>query len=170
MSRHHLEENDFQAFLDNKATQSRDIEDHLDSCTSCRKILEYYKVLYDALGKEPHFKLPKHFARKVSIMAMGKSKILDAPFRMESILIGAVAMVALGTSIFFIDFSVFTQSFSQTGLGVKNLNNLLVGPAKNFLEGLNGSIILLVFAGLAILSMAGIDRLIRSLKEPKIQS
>lgn len=168
MSTEHLTDDEIQEILDdNKPLQSSDIHTHLEGCDLCQDTLKHYQNLYSALETDPGFKLPRDFARSVAAkLNLEPSSPFSFPMT-EIIIIVAGVLLALAAAVYFVDMKPILNAFSKITLPRIGLDNAYLTPIKNLLSGLNGSLILLPFAGLALIAVAVFDRIIHKVKMSK---
>lgn len=168
MRTEHLTDDEIQEVLDkNRALLSSDTQTHLESCGSCRNTLKQYQNLYEALDADPGFKLPRDFARSVAAKLKPEP---SSPFSFpmtEIIIIVTGVLLALGASFYFVDMKPILSAFGRITLPRIGLDNPYFAPIKNLLSGLNGSLLLLPFAGLALIAVAVFDRIIHKVKMSK---
>jgi hypothetical protein len=168
MRTEHLSDDEIQEVLDkNKPHKSSDIQIHLENCDLCREALKQYQNLYAALENDPDFKLPRNFARSVAAkLNLEPSSPFSFPMT-EIIIIVAGVLLALAAAVYFVDMKPIVNAFSKITLPRIGLDNAYLAPIKNLLSGLNGSLILLPFAGLALIAVAVFDRIIHKVKMSK---
>lgn len=158
-----------QDFIDGiLSAQEIDRRNHLEKCQICQNTLKQYKNIYVGLEKDPGYKLPHNFAKAVTSKL---TKAQKAPFLSPTVEIGLIItgiILAMGTTFYFVDLKPFTETISRIAFQKLTLNTSFLQPIKNLLSGLNGSLILLPFAALALLAVAFLDRIIHKLKHHKL--
>jgi hypothetical protein len=169
MNENHLTEEEIQEYLDgNPSTSAVDIQNHLESCERCSHAMAQYRALYGQLTAEPGYKLSKNFAQSIiSKLDAAESSPFSFPLT-EIIIIVVGVIIALAAAVYFVDMKPLLQSFAKISFPRLGLNTSLFTPVKNLLNDLNGSLILIPFAGLALLSVALIDRFVHKLKNQKL--
>lgn len=168
MQHHHLTDDEVQSYLDNpSSTEKFQIESHIENCTRCERLLLHYKNIFESLEIDPNFRLPKSFAKTVASKVFDQGTPLFTP-RTELLMIITGVLMVLGAMIFFVDLKPIAQSLQKMTLQKIDIIGPIVEPLKNLLAGLNGSVALLPFAGLALAFVAIIDRLIQKHKRHKL--
>lgn len=166
MNREHLTDEELQEFLDESLSLGKSRMDHIQSCESCRRALEAYRNLFTGIRTDPGFKLPRHFAKTVAAKAMRKVNPL-ATHRFEITLIAAGVLVVLGLGILLTHFPPFIETIRKVALP-QEFDSAVVQPIRRMLDGLNGSLILIPFAGLALVFVLFIDRFINKSRQNKL--
>jgi hypothetical protein len=165
----HLTDEEIQDILDgNRSQVEPSRKHHLETCDTCQQTLKQYRALYAHLESDTGFKLPKHFAKSVVAKLTSES---SSPFSFpasEVIIIVAGIAIALGAAFLFVDLKPFFNFIARISLPRLGFNASFMAPIKNMLSDLNGSLILLPFAGLALLSVALFDRFIHKIKHQKM--
>jgi hypothetical protein len=157
----HLTDEEIQDFLDGNLTHERTllVEKHLETCARCREALRQYQSLYLGLRDDRGFELSKGFARSVirKLPAEGET---ESRFRFLNLFLAILGfVVCLGALTYYADLRPLGRAFShilprpEFGAGILDL-------IEGLLVGLNGNLGLLTFAILALLLVAGLDRLI----------
>ena len=168
MRTEHLTDDEIQEILDKKKPhQNSDIQTHLEGCDVCRDALKQYQNLYTALDTDPEFKLPRDFARSVAAkLNLEPSSPFSFPMTEITIIVAGV-LLALAAAVYFVDMKPILSAFSKITLPRIGLDNAYLAPIKNLLSGLSESLILLPFAGLALIAVAVFDRIIHKVKMSK---
>ncbi len=166
MKNGHLSDERIQEFLDGDKEDSG-IRGHLHACALCRGKMNRYQALYSELAKDPGFSLPADFADRVlaAIPAQREHRLSFPAIRAALILLGI--LLAAAAVYLFVDLkpllAVAVRQFQPLAAAFAILWQAL----KSLLGWLNGSLPLLVFSGLALLSTALLDRLLgRRLLKP----
>lgn len=169
MERQHLTDEEIQVFLDSKRSdQEMERNQHLKNCEICQRNLKIYQNLYVGLEKDPGFKLPRNFAKSVVSKLTEKQ---SAPFLSPSVEITLIItgiLLALGTTFYFVDVKSLTGLIGRIALPKIAINTSFLQPIKNLLSDLNGSLILVPFAALALIAVALFDRIIHKVKDHKL--
>ncbi|MFH1942918.1 MAG: hypothetical protein ABIL68_12525 [bacterium] len=169
MERKHLTDDEIQNLLDgilpDEASTQRS---HLERCEFCQDHLKFYRNLYMGLKAEPGFKLPKNFAETI-LSKLSPQQATPFAFPVtEIIFIGAGVLLALGATFYFADLKPLAEALGRITLPKLGFNIAVLRPLKQLFSGLNGSFTLLPFAGLSLLSVAILDRIIHKLKQHKL--
>ena len=169
MGRKHLTDKEIQTFLDSKRSdQEMERNHHLKNCEICQRNLKYYQNLYVGLEKEPGFKLPGNFAKIVVSKLPNKQAVPFLSPSVEIALIITGIILALGTTFYFIDLKPLSGIIGRIALPKMAVNTSFLQPIKNLLADLNGSLILVPFAALALIAVALFDRIIHKVKHHKL--
>ena len=168
MARAHLTDEDIQNGLDGNLLQ-RDPQtaQHLETCKTCHSRLQQYRQLYHELKKEPNFALSDCFVKSV-LSKLPTEKVSPHPST-EIVLFILGALFALGTTVYFVDMKPVVEILGRITLPKTGIRTTLLIPIKNLLSHLNGNLPLLFFAGLVLLTVGILDRILskwRQLKFP----
>ena len=157
----HLSDDKIQDFLDgNFGPQEEALREHLDDCAICQSNLRAYGRLVAELQKDPGFELSKGFVKSVvSKLAVEKAVPFSFPLA-EVVFIGLGLLLALGATFYFVDLGTLTRSLGRVTLPVLSLDPVFLQHVKNVLADFNGSLGYLPFAGLALLLVALLDRIV----------
>lgn len=165
MKNGHLTEEEIQELLDRRISVEPDAGmRHVKRCDACRKIFEEYQSLYRGLAADPGFRLPKHFAGTVASRAVHAQISPFLSSRFEVMLIAAGVILAV-VGVFLLTRSVvFMNAVKQMVIPALGLESTITQPIKDLLSGLNGSLILVPFAVLALVFVVILDRFLQKLK------
>jgi len=165
MARPHLTDSEIQELLDGNISQQAALSNrHLEQCKMCRDSLKNYQILTSALGKDPGFQLPKNFGHSVVSRLPEKQSTISFSPLFEKILIPASLILALMTTIYFVDLKTIARALAPLSFFKIDFQTALFVPIKNLLSSFNGSFHFLPFAMAALLTVATIDRLIQKRK------
>jgi len=169
MKGRHLTEEEIQDFLDgNFSDEKTNLKHHLETCRICQNTLKQYQSLYAGLEIDPGYTLSKAFAKSiVSKLSLEHASPFSSPSAEIAFIIAGI-FLALGATLFFVDLRPLAETVSRIALPKAALSTSILQPIRNLLAGLNGSLYLLPFAGLALLSVAALDRFIHKLKHHKL--
>ncbi len=161
MKNNHVTEDEIQAFLDGTSPErAEQIRRHIAGCPVCRAQEAAYKSLYRDLAVAPELDLPANFASRIADAASVKNaSALFSPV-LDIVIIAAAVISTFLAIIFFVDIKALTDTMSRIALPKFTLNGNFMDPLKQLLAGLNGSLSLLPFAGLALLLTFAADRFI----------
>ena len=158
----HLIDTEIQDYLDGNLPpiQAKIMEEHLESCNSCQNELSQYRSLYMELKNEIGINLSPNFSKSV-ISKIQQQSPETFYIRIRDIFLSIIGLlVAVSTSIYVVDFKplakAFTNIFSpQIDDSIEVFSNI-----KELLVGLNINVILFIFAGVVLLVIIAIDRMI----------
>jgi hypothetical protein len=147
----HLTEEQIQLYLDKQEFKDMGlIDEHLQSCVSCIKSVEHYKMIYKALGASPFPALSKGFSEQVILKISGQKR---SPWHFfESGFTIAFFLFGIAASIYFVNPLPFISTF------INNLFRYMGGIASKFLPELNGNIPIFVVAIFIFLLIELIDK------------
>jgi len=171
MSLRHLTDEEIQEYLDgNLSPQDVSLfETHLKSCPHCHESLRQYQSLYAGLASDEGFKLSESFAKsvisKLSVEVKPKSR-----FNYANVFLTILGIViALGITFYYVDLKSLGQAISRVLIPQYEFGSTFVASVKSFLMGLNGNLSLLAFAGLTLLIIAALDRVLVQPRYRRIQ-
>jgi len=161
MALEHLTENQILDYLDGTRGQ---LHEHLESCPTCRETAAQYQRLYLDLKDETGFDLPTGFAASVAAEIIPQKE--SSSWFAEGILAAVLLLAGICAIIIFVDLSAVFKgakdSLVNTGLGPA-----FISTTRAFLSGLGIQANTLAFAGLALLMVAVLDRLVFALRRGK---
>jgi hypothetical protein len=167
----HLTDDEVQEYLDGNLPQKDGfIQDHLKTCQFCQEAVVEYKSLYLELKDDKGFKLSRNFAQWV-ISRIPKQPAAKSHFSYVEALLVVLGIVAAGlTSIYLVDLRPLAQRITAIGLPQLDLLLALVDLTKRFLIGLHINSNLLLFSGLTLLIIRGLDGLVSATRQKPITS
>lgn len=162
MSLKHLTDEEIQEYLDgNLSPQNASLfERHLESCSFCKESLKQYQSLYVGLVNDEGFDLPKSFVKSV-ISRLQAEPEAKSHFNYANIFLTILGIIiAVGITFYYLDLEPLGKAISNILLSQYEFGSALLVSIKSFLAGLNGNISLLALAGLTLLMIAALDRLV----------
>jgi hypothetical protein len=159
MERQHLKDEDIQNILDESSIPISEFHmKHLQSCLKCQQTLDNYRILFTELKKDPGFRLPHRVVRDILNQLPQEKK--DPFFLSDTFLIAACSTVIAVVLIIFVDFKPVLETLRKMILPAGNIADQAAKPVQNILENLNGNLTLIPFAGLALLMILLLDKLL----------
>jgi len=157
----HLSDEQIQGYLDgNPREDIKEIESHLETCGHCREELERYRILSRSLAEDPGFELSADFAKNV-ITGMEESAAEGFLFKVSRIVLWMVgAAVSLGIAIYFSNMKTVVEKFRVMQAEGRGLFESIWSALQNLFSGSQQSLTLFALAGLVIVGIALLDRLI----------
>jgi len=161
MTSRHLTDEEIQDYLDgNLQSENRLSEEHLQTCQLCQNTMEEYNRLYEELKVDEGFELSPGFLESV-LSRLKKEKASTSSLSLAEILIlGMMAVVALFTTIYFVNWASFGQVISRILLSEAETLLTIWGNSVKLLMELNLSPDLLFLAGVILLIIKLLDYLI----------
>ena len=135
----HLTEEQIQSYLDKLESQDvESIEEHLQTCPSCIKNVEDYKMIYLALGTSPFPALSKSFSEQVILKITGQKR--SRWYFFESGFTIAFFLFGIAASLYFVNPLPYISTF------INNLFGYLGGVVSKFLPELDGNVPIFIVA------------------------
>ncbi len=157
----HLSDEEIQDYLDGNAPHKKNrIEDHLKSCVHCQNLLSQYQELYIDLKQEPQFQLSEEWIPAImkKLVSMPKTRLLFRFAKNLLLGIGFLWLTTVAITIaYLIDSKPWKEIYSQSSDLISDLQTLFFASIDQLLSDLVGKPYLLLFAGLALLTVAVID-------------
>ena len=167
MSLRHLNDDDFQAYLDGRPNCDTDrLERHLLECDTCREELEEYRLVFETLRQDTELSLAPGFPDRV-MAAIESEPAVKPAFSLTSWLsLAAAAVVLMGLSAvqFFVGWEwlvTFNRSISQAVLSFKET---LTGSTGSLPGILTDNLAVLLACGLALVFILCLEYLLKHSK------
>ncbi len=160
----HLTDEEIQNYLDgNTPQQANQVESHLKICLHCQNLFNEYQALFTELKQEPQFQLPEQFADVImkKLPFAYKTRLLPSLVKNVLLGIGFLWLTIIVISIaYLIDSKPWEELRNQSSHLISDLQTIFFVSINRMLSDLIGKPYLLLFAGLTLLTIAIIDRLI----------
>ncbi|MBN2028612.1 hypothetical protein JW824_00050 [bacterium] len=160
----HLSDDKIQNYLDGNTPQENDaIKNHLKTCIHCQDLLNQYQNLYIDLKRDPEFQLSEAFTHAVMkrLTLTPKRGLLFRIAKDFLLGIGFLWFTAVAIAIaYFIDSKPWEELFKQSTNLMSTIKTTFFVSINHVLSDLIGKPYLLLCAGLTLLIIAIIDRLI----------
>jgi len=161
MGLEHLTDEQIQDYIDGNLTDNlAEIEQHLESCQTCRNELAKYKVLTNALSEDIGFELSPDFASNVvsSVQEEGAEKFL---YKISHVIMWVAGIMAgLALLIRFTDFEKAFVGFAQLGEQGKGITETISSAFSNLFANSGMNLHLIGMAALVLVGIFLVDRLI----------
>jgi anti-sigma factor RsiW len=163
----HLTDEELQNYLDGNISPSQAsiFEQHLESCKKCQVELEHYQSLYAGLKDDTALALSPDFSNAVikAVHAEAKKAFLARLWNMLLPVLGIA--VGIGVMVVYVDFKPFLKAFGDSLNPTRYFDNAVLTNLNEVLGKLNVNLNLIVFAGLSLLAVIGIDQVLSRHKE-----
>ncbi len=157
---YHIRNNILQEYLDQQLSQHKQkrVEDHITSCRECQDKVFMMKNLYDAIEDETIDSAPPEWIQGVMQTIQRHARMKKRVNNLSRIgLYIFTALASMGITLYYVNFEKLLNSFSFT----KSISDLIMWDAlKNYLQGLNLDISLLIAGILVIIIIAVIDSVV----------
>jgi hypothetical protein len=162
MEMKHLSDEQIQDYLDgNPREDLNEIESHLQTCGQCREELERYRVLSQSLAEDPGFELSAGFAADV-IAGMEESAAESFFFKVARIVLWMFGIaVSFGIAIHFTNMQTVVEQFRKMQAEGQGIFDSIWAALQNLFSGSQNSLTLFALAGLVIVGIALLDRMLK---------
>ena len=164
----HLIDEELQDYLDGNLSgeQRTTAVRHLESCTFCQNEMRLYQSLRTQLRADPGFQLSHKLGRSV-LSKIQKESLGTVHGQLWQVFLALLGLVVcLNITFYFFDFRPMVKEVQAIPAPKLDPFFEILPQIKTFFSGLNMNLTLLVFAGLALLVISGIDHLIQSKRKP----
>ena len=162
MALRHLTDTEIQDYLDENLSQKQTsvLKQYLESCDSCQNELSKYQYLYTGLKNDADINLSPNFSQfLISKIREESTEIFHIAFR--DILFSIIGLlIAVGTTLYYVGLKPLAASFNSMLKPQVDNSIAIFSTFKQLLAGLNININLLVFAGLILLIIIALDRIL----------
>jgi hypothetical protein len=153
---------ELQNYLDGNMSPSQVpiFEQHIQDCKKCQAELAHYQNLYAGLKEAKGFALSPDFSHSVmkAVRAEAKKAWLA---RLWNVLLPVLGIaVGIGVMVYYVDFKPFIKAFGDSLNPSRYFDNSVLTSLTEILSKLNVNLNLIVFAGLSLLAVIGIDQLL----------
>ena len=166
----HATDEQIQAYVDGLIGEDHElVTEHIEVCRRCRETVLQYRSLFGELADDTGFELPADFARSVAAQVeVVESSVVARERWSFTILFGLLGPALMAAITFYVlgyeSLLAGLGGFSQTMLG--NIDAMFTGSAA-YLQRLGLRPDLFMFTMLVLLVIAGLDRLLRTLRHGK---
>lgn len=162
MANEHVTDGQMQDYLDGNLSSEKALifEGHIQTCQQCQTELARYQNLYAELKDDAAFALSPGFSHAVmkAVLAEAKKAWLA---RLWNVLLPVLGIaVGIGVIIYYVDFKPFIKAFGDSLNPARYFDNTILTNLTDVLGKLNVNLNLIVFAGLSLLAVIGIDQLL----------
>jgi anti-sigma factor RsiW len=161
MSVKHLSEKRLQQYLDDKLKGLNRIEqEHLDSCDECQSVLIDYGRIYNGLARQPKVELSPGFAARTMARIRQQISPVSKYGQATTWLMVLGAVSCLVPIYYLFDLKALLESAVSFSLG-DTIANSSVGTTLGQLSArLGDNLPILIFAGLILVAVPLVDRLL----------
>jgi predicted anti-sigma-YlaC factor YlaD len=153
----HLNDEDIQIFLDGKSPEKhKEIEGHLRNCQICRTAVQKYRLIYTVLEDDFEVELSPDFSR--AVMSRLQSEERNRLFMHISfnIALSLGAFIIFMLTVYITNFTTVMGEIARSIIFYFSDSTITVS-VKQAISNLNGDLILLFNAGIALLVIALLD-------------